>query len=227
MARVLIVVTSHRQLGSSRLPTGVGLQTFAAPYYVLTEAGVEVAVASVQGGEPPIDPLSFGEGVETVALERLTHDTMAMAMFRDPRPLSTLSADEYDGLFFAGGHGGMWDLPDNPTVATLIAAALDAGTPVAAVCHGVAALCGRHPRTGHPLVQGRKVTALTTQEEVELGREGLVPFLLEERLVELGAVFDEAPVFTSHVVTDGSLITGQNMRSADHASRSLLAALAA
>ncbi|MFJ9900506.1 type 1 glutamine amidotransferase domain-containing protein [Streptomyces sp. NPDC091280] len=203
----------------------MGLQTFAAPYYVLTEAGVEVVVASVRGGEPPIDPLSFGEGVETVALQRLTGDAVAMGLFRDSRPLSAVSAEDYDGLFVAGGHGGMWDLADNARVATFVAAALDAGKPVVAVCHGVAALCGLHPATGRPLVEGRKVTALTTREEIELGRAAVVPFLLEERLVGLGAVFEEAPAFTSHVVADGPLITGQNMRSADQASRSLLAAI--
>jgi putative intracellular protease/amidase len=227
MRRVLIVLTSHGQLGSSGLPTGVGLQTFAAPYYVLTDAGVEVVVTSVRGGEPPIDPLSFGEGVETVALQRLTADTVAMELFRHSRPLSSVSAEDYDGLFIAGGHGGMWDLADNATVAKLLAAALDAGKPVAAVCHGVAALCAPHPATRVPLVESRKVTALTTREELELGRENAVPFLLEQRLVRLGAVFEEAPAFTSHVVSDGLLITGQNMRSADQASRALLVALAA
>ena len=227
MPRVLIVVTSHAQLGSSAIPTGVGLQTFAAPYYVLTEAGVDVVVASVAGGEPPTDPLSFGEGVETAALQRLIADDVTLAAVRGSRPLSTTDSDVVDGLFFAGGHGGMWDLPANPAVARLIAGALDAGKPVAAVCHGVAALCGRHPDTGRSFVEGKNVTGLTTREETELERQELVPFLLQERLVELGAQFAEAPMFTSHVVIDGPLITGQNMRSADQASRLLLVELAA
>ncbi|MGI9824452.1 type 1 glutamine amidotransferase domain-containing protein [Agromyces sp. Marseille-Q5079] len=193
---------------------------------LLTEAGIEVVVASAGGGEPPVDPLSFGEGVEDSRTETFEVDDVAMALFRDSHALTTLASDAFDGLFFAGGHGGMWDLPDSPTVATLIASTLDAGKSLAAVCHGVAALCGRHPHTGRPFVEGRRVTALRTSEEIDLGREEVVPFLLQERLVWLGAEFDEAPVFTPHVVTDGSLITGQNMRSADHASRSFLAELA-
>ncbi|MDP4505042.1 type 1 glutamine amidotransferase domain-containing protein [Nonomuraea turcica] len=226
MSQVLVILTSHGQLGSTGQATGVGLQTFASPYYALKEAGVEVVVASPLGGDPPVDPLSFGEGVETVALRRLNEDVDARALLRASLPLRNAASTDYDGLFFAGGHGGMWDFPDDLVVGGLIAAALNAGKPVVAVCHGVAALCGTDPVSGRPLVEGRRVTALTNQEEAALERDALVPFLLQDRLMKLGAEFDEAAKFTSHVVVHGSLITGQNMRSADEASRAFLAALA-
>lgn len=225
MTRVLSVMTSHGDLGSTALSTGVGLQTFASSYYRLSEAGVDVEVASPLGGEPPVDPLSFGDGVETAALRRLNADDQALGLFRDTKPLAAVDAADYDGFFFVGGHGGMWDFPDNTLMATLLTEALHTGKAIAAVCHGVAALCNIDPGSGRSLVERRAVTALTNREEAALERDRIVPFLLQDRLTALGARFEEASEFTSHVVVDGRLITGQNMRSADETSRALLAAL--
>ncbi|WP_167454629.1 type 1 glutamine amidotransferase domain-containing protein [Micromonospora arborensis] len=225
MPRVLLVLTSHGQLGSTGIATGVGLQTFASPYYLLTEAGIDVQVASPMGGQPPVDPLSFGDGVETAALRRLSADKEAQSLLEHTMALPAVDSERYDGLFFTGGHGGMWDLPENESAGHLISAALSADKPVVAVCHGVAALCSPDPVTGHAPVKGRRVTGLSNREEVLLGRHQSVPFLLQDRLTSLGAVFEEAAEFSSHVVVDNQLITGQNMRSADQASRALLAVL--
>ncbi|MGC4747958.1 type 1 glutamine amidotransferase domain-containing protein [Micromonospora sp. DT201] len=225
MLRVLLVLTSHGQLGRTGIATGVGLQTFASPYYLLTEAGIEVQVASPMGGQPPVDPLSFGDGVETAALRRLSADREAQSLLEHTMPLTAVDSERFDGLFFAGGHGGMWDLPENESAGRLISTALNANKPVVAVCHGVAALCSPDPVTGHTSVKGRRVTGLSNREEVLLGRHQSVPFLLQDRLTSLGAAFEEAAEFSSHVVVDKQLITGQNMRSADQASRTLIAAL--
>ncbi len=223
--RVLLVLTSHGQLGSTGIATGVGLQTFASPYYLLAEAGIEVDVASPIGGQPPVDPLSFGDDVETAALRRLIADTEARGRLEHTMTLGAVDSKLYDGLFFAGGHGGMWDLPEDEAVGHLIGAALSTDKPVVAVCHGVAALCSPDPLTGHPSAKGRRVTGLSNREEVLLGRHRSVPFLLQDRLTSLGAAFEEAPEFSSHVVVDHQLITGQNMRSADQATRALIAVL--
>jgi putative intracellular protease/amidase len=122
--RVLLVLTSHGQLGSTGIATGVGLQTFASPYYLLAEAGIEVDVASPMGGQPPVDPLSFGDGVETAALRRLAADREAQSLLEHTMALAAVDSERYDGLFFAGGHGGMWDLPEDEIVGHLIGAAL-------------------------------------------------------------------------------------------------------
>jgi putative intracellular protease/amidase len=165
-------------------------------------------------------------GVETAALRRLAADREALSLLEHTMTLPTVDSERYDGLFFAGGHGGMWDLPEDEIVGRLIGAALTTDkTVVVAVCHGVAALCSPDPLTGHPSVKGRRVTGLSNREEVLLGRHRSVPFLLQDRLTSLQAAFEEAAEFSSHVVVDNQLITGQNMRSADQASRTLIAAL--
>ncbi|HUR05097.1 MAG TPA: type 1 glutamine amidotransferase domain-containing protein, partial [Nonomuraea sp.] len=183
MSQVLVILTSHGQLGSTGQATGVGLQTFASPYYALKEAGVEVVVASPLGGDPPVDPLSFGEGVETVALRRLNEDVDARALLRASLPLRKAARIDYDGLFFAGGHGGMWDFPDDPVIGGLIAAAMNAGKPVAAVCHGPWVLCST------PALKGRTATGFHS---------------IKDDMVNAGATFVDM-----EVCIDGNVITSR------------------
>lgn len=219
MTRVLIVVTSHSRLGDTVEPTGVGLQTVAAALYPLIEADVSVTIASPQGGRPPVDPLTFGEGVETAPLTRFLADDEAVQLFDSSLPLDDVSAGDFDAVFFAGGHGGMWDFPGNPQIQDLTGSIVKAGGYVVAVCHGVAALCDDHNRS---ILAGLRVTGLTNQEESLLERDRVVPFLLQERIIRSGGIFVEADPFTPHVVEDDQLITGQNMRSTDLVVRALL-----
>jgi putative intracellular protease/amidase len=222
VARVLIVVTSHASLGGAGA-TGVGLQTVAAPWYVLADAGVSVAIGSPQGGTPPVDPLTFGDGVETAALARFDADPGAARIFESSLRIDQVEARELDAVFFAGGHGGMWDFPESAAIQDLVLTVLDSGGYVAAVCQGVAALCGSSARD---VLAGRTVTGLTNAEEKLLERDEDVPFHLQDRLVDLGATFAEADAFTPHAVVDGQVITGQNMRSADATAHALLDSLA-
>ena len=219
MTRVLIVVTSHSWLGDDPESTGVGLQTVAAAWYSLIEADVDVVIASPRGGRPPIDPLTFGEEVETAPLTRFLTDDEAVQLFNSSLPLDDVAAGDFDAVFFAGGHGGMWDFPGNPQVQNLIRSIVEAGGYVAAVCHGVAALCDDHD---HSILAGRRVTGLTTQKESLLERDEVVPFLIQDRILHSGGIFVEADPFAPHVVEDGQLITGQNMRSTDLVVRALL-----
>lgn len=219
---ILIVSTSHPRLGSSAIATGLGLETLAGPYYRFLDAGATVAIASPLGGKPPVDPLSISDETSTDETRRFDSDAPARASFENSLRLGAVSPDAYDAVFFAGGHGGMWDFAGNPDVSQLIGRYLWQNKPVAAICHGPAALCGVLDDTGRPVVAGRRVTGLSNAEERVLGRDRAVPFLLEDRLRSLGGDYASGPNFKSFVVADGPLITGQNMRSARAAAETLL-----
>jgi putative intracellular protease/amidase len=186
---------------------------------------MEVATASPKGGEPPVDPLSLAEDVSTEGTRRFAADPVARAVFCNTQPIEAVGADDQDALFFVGGHGGMWDFADNRAIGALTSATVLAGKPVAAVCHGSAALCSAYGATGRLLVEGRAVTGLSNSEEAILGRENAVPFSLEERLRSHGASYRRGADFSPYVVADGLLITGQNMRSAEAAAARLLTVL--
>lgn len=216
------MLTSHGTLGKTGLPTGVGLQTVVGPYYLFRDVGFGVDIASLAGGSPPIDPLSLGDDVVTSSMLRFEDDAAAQRKLSESMALREIDQANYEAMFFAGGHGGMWDFPDNLTVGKIVASALRAGKPLAAVCHGVAALCSADPDTGEALARGRRLTGLSNQEEHDLGRDDAVPFLLEDRLTSAGAGYVRAAPFATNVVADGRLVTGQNMRSADAAAQQLL-----
>ncbi|MVA72101.1 type 1 glutamine amidotransferase domain-containing protein [Agrobacterium vitis] len=220
--KILIVSTSHGSLGQTGLPTGLGLETLAGPYYRFLEAGAEVVIASLLGGTPPIDPLSVGEETSTEETHRFSGDVAALAHFENSALLETVHAEDLDALFFAGGHGGMWDFADNTDVATLIGRCLSLGKPVAAICHGPAAFCGVIDASGRHIIEGSRITGLSNSEEIALGRDHTVPFLLEDRLKSLGGDYQAGPDFKSFVVRDRLLITGQNMRSAKAVAEALL-----
>lgn len=223
--RILVVLTSHDTLGDTGERTGFWLEEFASPYYVFRDAGADVTLASIAGGQPPIDPKSALEEWQTDDTRRFDADTDATAALAATRAIADLDAGDYDAIFFPGGHGPMWDYPGNNRLARLIEAFDEEGKVIAAVCHGPVALVDAKKSDGTPLVAGKRVSAFTNGEEAGVGLTDVVPFLLEDRLRDLGAVIENGADFTSNVVTDGNLVTGQNPQSSADGARGLLAAL--
>lgn len=225
--KILMVLTSHDQLGSTGRKTGFWLEEFAAPYYVFKDSGAEVTLVSPKGGEPPLDPKSHEPGAQTDAVRRFNQDRDTQAALFNTAPLAGVLPGDYDAVFYPGGHGPLWDLAEHRDSIALIEALSAAGKPVAAVCHGPAAF--RHARTaeGKPLVQGKEVTGFANSEEEEIGLTGVVPFLVEDMLRENGGSYSKAGNWQPHVVTDGFLITGQNPASSEAAAVALLERLAA
>lgn len=216
MKKILIVLTSHASLGNTGKPTGLWLEELAVPYWYLRDQGHEVTLASIAGGEVPVDPGSMEAAAgRPPAVERFLNDQASAAALQETQRLDGCHAGSFNALFLPGGHGTMWDLPSSVVLARLTAEVFDGGRLVAAVCHGPAGLVSVNLVDGSPLVAGRRVTAFTDEEEAAVGLTGVVPFLLEQRLRELGAQFVSAPKFTSNVVRDGNLITGQNPQSSE------------
>lgn len=224
--RILIVLTSHQQLGDTGQDTGFWLEELASPYYVFVDAGAEVTLASIQGGAPPIDPKSGQPDSETDSTRRFRSDPVAQQKLRNTVSIGTVKADDYDALFLPGGHGTMWDFPDNTALTNLIEAFDGQAKTVAAVCHAPAALVNVNSTAGAPLVKGKRITAFTDSEERTVQLEQVVPFLLESRLRELDAQFEGAADFAAFVQQDGNLITGQNPASSGPAAAAVLKALA-
>ena len=223
---ILMVLTSHSELGDTGKKTGFWLEEFAAPYYVLKDAGHEITLASPKGGQPPLDPKSDAPDAQTEATKRFKGDGAAQAQLAATEMLSDIDSTMFDGVFYPGGHGPLWDLAEDADSKELIEDTLAAGKPVALVCHAPAALKNVTTPEGAPLVRGRKVTGFTNGEEEAVKLTDVVPFLLEEMLKAKGGVYSKGPDFAPYVVTDGLLITGQNPPSSGPAAAALLAALA-
>lgn len=223
--KILMVLTSHDALGDTGKKTGFWLEEFAAPYYVLKDAGAEITLASPRGGQPPLDPKSDEPDAQTDATRRFKDDAAAQAALAATHPLSAVSADDFDAVFYPGGHGPLWDLAEDPVSIALIEAFARADKPVGAVCHAPAAL--RHVKgpDGEFLVKGRKVTGFTNGEEDGVGLTDVVPFLIEDMLAGNGGRYSKGADWGVHVVTDGKLVTGQNPASSEGAAEALLALL--
>lgn len=223
--KILMVLTSHDTLGDTGEQTGFWLEEFAAPYYVLKEAGAEITLASPAGGQPPLDPKSADESAQTDDTRRFNADAEAKAQLAATKRLDTVSIDDFDGVFYPGGHGPLWDLAESADSRALIEAAIAAGKPVAAVCHAPAIF--RHTRSadGTPLVSGKKVTGFTNGEEAAVGLTDVVPFLVEDMLKERGGIYSKTDDWGVHVLRDGLLITGQNPASSGPAAEKLVEAL--
>lgn len=225
MKKILMVLTSHDTLGDTGAKTGFWLEEFAAPYYVFTDAGAEVTVASPKGGQPPIDPKSDDPKNQTPAQERFKADKNAQEVLANTRRLDSVSEAEYDTVFYPGGHGPMWDLAEDPVSVKLIESFYDAGKPVAAVCHAPGVL--RHVRhNGEPIVKGKRVTGFTNTEEEAVKLTNVVPFLVEDELRRLGGRYEKADDWQSFAIVDGRLITGQNPASSEATAEALLGVLA-
>jgi putative intracellular protease/amidase len=220
--KILMVLTSHDQLGNTGEKTGFWLEEFAAPYYVFKDAGAEITLASPKGGQPPLDPKSSVPASQTNATRRFEADASAKAALAATAKLSTLSHKDLDAVFYPGGHGPLWDLAEDPASIGLIESTIAAGKPVAAVCHAPGVL--RHTKSpdGKPLVRGKSVTGFTNTEEAAVGLTKVVPFLVEDMLKQNGGKYSKGADWQSHVVEDGPLITGQNPASSEGAARALL-----
>ncbi|MEH6635937.1 MAG: type 1 glutamine amidotransferase domain-containing protein [Halioglobus sp.] len=223
--RILIALTSHDRLGDTGRKTGFWLEEFAAPYYCLSDAGVDLTLASPAGGQPPLDPVSNEPGAQTDATRRFDNDPQAQAALAATVKLDQVTANDYDAVFYPGGHGPLWDLADNDDSITLIESFLAGNKPVAAVCHAPAVLVNAKSASGQPLVQSKRVTGFSNDEEAAVGLTDIVPFLLEERLIALGGYYEKGPDWSPHVVVDGLLITGQNPASSTAVAEALLALL--
>ncbi|WP_407715664.1 type 1 glutamine amidotransferase domain-containing protein [Comamonas testosteroni] len=224
--KVLFVLTSHDKLGSTGHKTGFWLEEFAAPYYALKDAGAMITLASPAGGQPPLDPKSDEPAAQTSATERFRQDTETQAALASTVPLKQVSATDFDAVFYPGGHGPLWDLANDPNSIALLEAFERANKPLALVCHAPGALNNVRAANGQPLVAGRHVTGFSNSEEAAVGLTTVVPFLIEDEFMRLGANYEKAPDWQVHVVTDGRLITGQNPASSEGVAQALLSMLA-
>lgn len=220
--KVLIVLTSHDQLGDTGKKTGFWLEEFAAPYYVLKDAGAAVTLASPKGGQPPLDPKSDLPENQTQLTQRFRTDTTAQAELAHTKKLADVSADDFDGVFYPGGHGPMWDMADNAASIALIEAFVKADKPVAAVCHAPVALVNVRGKDGEYLIKGKHVAGFTNMEEEAVNLTAVVPFLLEDRLKERGGIYSKAANWVPYVQVDGKLVTGQNPASSGPGAEELL-----
>lgn len=220
--KILMVLTSHDKLGNTGRETGFWLEEFAAPYFTFKDAGAEIVIASPKGGQPPLDPKSNEPNFQTDLTHRFEADAEAKARLAATVRLDSVKAEDFDTVFYPGGHGPMWDLAEDQTSIKLLESFLAAGKTFAVVCHSSGAL--RHVKTpdGKLLVEGKTVTGFTNGEEEEVGLTNVVPFLVEDELMSLGATFSKVKNWGVHTVADGQLITGQNPASSGPAARLLI-----
>lgn len=223
--KVLFVLTSHSELGNTGNKTGFWVEEFAAPYYVMADEGVDVTIASPKGGQPPIDPKSEAPDAQTEATKRYYADEALKQKVAHTKKLTEVNAADFEAVFYPGGHGPMWDLFDDKDSIALIQDFWTAGKPVAAVCHAPSALLNVKDENGEPLVKGKKVTGFTNSEEEGVQLTDVVPYLLEDELKAKGGKYSSGSDWSSYVVKDGMLITGQNPASSEEAAKELLALL--
>lgn len=223
---ILIVLTSHDRLGDTGKKTGFWLEEFAAPYYALKDAGATLTVVSPAGGQPPLDPKSDEPDAQTEATARFKADPQAQAVLANTGKLADVKPNDFDGVFYPGGHGPLWDLAEDRSSIALIEQMIAAGKPVATVCHAPGVL--RHVKgpDGKPLVSGKKVTGFTNTEEEAVGLTKVVPFLVEDMLKQNGGVYSKVGDWQPYALTDGLLVTGQNPASSEAAAKALLKLLA-
>ncbi len=224
--KILMILTSHDQLGDTGKKTGFWLEEFAAPYYVFKDAGAEVTIASPKGGQPPLDPKSDEPDAQTDATRRFRADAAATAALAATHKLGDIDVAGYDAVFYPGGHGPLWDLANDAHSIALIETALGHDTPVGLVCHAPGVLRNVRAPDGSPLVKGRKVAGFTNGEEAAVGLTDVVPFLVEDMLKAAGGDYSQGPDWSSYAVEDGQLITGQNPASSAEVAQRLLARLA-
>ncbi|MFZ5427429.1 MAG: type 1 glutamine amidotransferase domain-containing protein [Thermodesulfobacteriota bacterium] len=222
---ILMVITSHERLGDTGRKTGFWLEELAAPYYVFKNAGARVTLASPKGGRPPMDPGSGELQFQTDATRRFQADAEASALLEATVPLASVNADDFDAVFYPGGHGPLWDLSGHAESIALIEKAYASGKPVGAVCHGPAAFVRARKPDGSALVAGHSVTGFTNSEERAVGLDNAVPFSIEDEFVKQGGKFSRGGDFQPHAVSDGNLVTGQNPASSEPAARLLLSLL--
>ena len=223
---ILMVLTSHDRLGDTGRKTGFWLEEFAAPYYVLKDAGAQLTLVSPLGGQPPLDPKSDAPDAQTEATHRFKADPAAQAALASTSKLADVDAGSFDAVFYPGGHGPLWDLAEDRDSIALIQAMIAAGKPVAAVCHAPGVLRHVNGADGKPLVNGKRVTGFTNTEEEAVGLTQVVPFLVEDVLKDSGGIYSKVDDWQPYAITDGLLVTGQNPASSEAAAQALLKLLA-
>ncbi|MFT6076313.1 MAG: putative intracellular protease/amidase [Yoonia sp.] len=223
--KILMVITSHDKLGDTGKKTGFWLEEFAAPYYILKDAGAEITLASPKGGQPPLDPNSDTVDAQTAATERFKGDVGTQKHLSETHVLSAINDADYDAIFYPGGHGPLWDLAEDKDSIALLEAFAKSDRPIGAVCHAPAIF--KHPKRidGAPLVSGKTVTGFTNTEEDAVGLTDVVPFLVEDMLKANGGTYEKGADWASFVVVDGKLVTGQNPASSEEAAKKLLTLL--
>lgn len=220
--KILMVLTSHDKLGDTGEKTGFWLEEFAAPYYVLKDAGADVTLASPAGGQPPLDPKSDADDAQTDATRRFKGDPDAQKALASTAKLADIKADGFDAVFYPGGHGPLWDLAESADSKRLIEAFAADDRPIGAVCHAPAIFRHTKAADGKPLVSGKRVTGFTNTEEEAVGLTKVVPFLVEDMLKANGGQYEKGPDWGSFVLVDGKLVTGQNPASSEAAAHKLL-----
>jgi putative intracellular protease/amidase len=223
--KILFVVTSHAELGSSGEKTGFWIEEFATPYYVLADAGAEITIASPKGGQPPVDPKSELIDAQTTATNRFHKDNTLVDKMAHTLKLADIKYDDFDAVFYPGGHGPLWDLANDVDSIKLIENFYNHQKPIAFVCHAPAALVNTKAKNGNPLVKGKHLTSFSNTEEAAVKLVEVVPFLLEDELTKQGAIYSKEADWISYTKQDGLLITGQNPASSEAVAKLLLAAL--
>ncbi len=225
--KILMVLTSHSELGNTGKKTGFWLEEFATPYFVFRDAGADITLATPKGGQPPLDPKSDEPGAQTEATERFKRDAGAQRALATTVKLSNVVTGDFDAVFYPGGHGPLWDLAEDKHSIALIESTHAAGKPVALVCHAPGVLRNAKSKDGSPLVKGKRVTGFSDTEEEAVQLTKIVPFLVEDELKRLGGLYAKGPDWTSFVQVAGNLITGQNPASSAEAAKEELKMLAA
>lgn len=220
--KILMVLTSHNQLGNTGKPTGFWLEEFAAPYYVFHDAGLDITLASPKGGQPPLDPVSDAPDAQTDDTRRFRSDPAAQKRLANTLKLESVHAEDFDAVFYPGGHGPLWDLASDTHSIDLIEKFWASGKPVAAVCHAPGVLRNVKTPSGEALVKGKRVTGFTNSEEAAVGLTDIVPFLVEDELKKAGGLFERTDDWGEYAVVDGHLITGQNPASSTIAAEELV-----
>ncbi len=220
--KVLMVLTSHDQLGNSGKKTGFWLEEFAAPYYSFKDAGAEITLASPAGGQPPLDPKSDLPEFQTELTHRFKADPAAQAALASTVKLDSVKQEDFDTVFYPGGHGPLWDLAESPASITLIESFERAGKPIGFVCHAPGVLRHVKAANGEPLIKGRHVTGFSNSEEAAVELTDVVPFLIEDEFKSLGGLYEKGPDWGAHVVRDGKLVTGQNPASSEDVAKALI-----
>jgi len=223
--KVLIVLTSHEQLGDTGKKTGFWLEEFASPYYHLIDAGVQVTIASPLGGQPPLDPKSNEPDFQTDDTRRFDDDQAAQNELANTAKLAEMKVEDFDAVFYPGGHGPLWDLHNDKDSIALIEEFIAAGKPVATVCHAPAVLLKAKDQNGEPLVKGKKVTGFSNSEEAAVELTDVVPYLVEDQLIAMGGLYQKVEDWNSFAIVDGLIITGQNPGSSAAVAEALVKAL--
>ena len=223
--KIVMILTSHSELGNTGKETGFWIEEFAAPYYVFIDAGASITIASPKGGQPPIDPSSDTAENQTPAVIRFKADKKLQKMLSETHLLTSISSDDYDAIFYPGGHGPLWDLTNDADSIKLIEHFWSSKKPIAAVCHAPSVLLNVKDTEGTYLVKGKNVTGFTNSEEAAVGLTEVVPFLLENELKNKGGIYSKKEDWAPYIVKDGMLITGQNPASSEAAAKELLSEL--